>query len=131
MKSIRSLEVRRRIVIHYKTVEATEDTLRYRAPYVDSLRRYMPYPVQAAAFERCRSVTTIDTRGFATLTMRANCDLGLTSETVAAGVAEIQIPELKRDLVRRLADLDLKFLLYQRLIDRGQALDQFLAEAEI
>ena len=33
MNSIRNLEVRRRIVIHYKTVEATEASLRNRTPY--------------------------------------------------------------------------------------------------
>ena len=63
--------------------------------------------------------------------MLANCELGLPSETVAAGITAIRIPEIRLDLVLRLADLDLKFMLYQRLIDRGQELDQFLAEAEI
>lgn len=131
MNSIRNLEVRRRIVIHYKTVEATEDSLRYRAPYVDNLRRYMPYNVQAVALERCRSDTAVDARGFASVTLGANCELGLPSEMVAAGIAAIRIPELKLDLVRRLADLESKLLLYQRLIERGQSLDQFLAETEM
>lgn len=131
MNSIRNLEARRRIVIYYKTVEATEEVLRYRTPYVDNLRRHMPYSVQAAAFERCRSHTSNDARGLATVTLRANCALGLPSETVGAGITAIRIPELKLDLVRRLADLDTKFMLYQRLIDRGQGLEQFLAEAEM
>jgi hypothetical protein len=131
MNSIRNLEVRRRIVIHYKTVEATEEMLRIRVPYGDNLRRYMPYAVQAAANERCRTDSVVDTRGFATLKLRRNCDLELPSETVVAGIAEIRILELKRDLVRRLADLDMKLALYQRVIDRGQTLDEFLAEAEM
>ena len=129
MNSIRNLEVRRRIVTHYKTVEATEASLRIRTPYSDNLRRYMPYTVQATAFERCRPDTAVDARGFATVTMRENCELGLPSETVAAGITAIRIPEIKLDLVRRLAELDQNFMLYQRLIERGQALDQFLAEA--
>ena len=131
MNTIRNLEVRRRIVIHYNTVEATDASLRFRTPYSDNLRRYMPYAVQATAFERCRPATVVDARGFATVTMRENCDLGLPSETIAAGITAIRIPELKLDLVRRLAELDLNFMLYQRLIERGQALDQFLAEAEM
>jgi len=131
MNLIRNLEVRRRIVIYYKTVEVTEELLRYRVPYSDTLRSYMPYAVQAVAVERCRSHSAVDTRGFATLTLRSNCELGLPSETVAAAIAEIRIPELKRELIRRLADLDQKAFLYQRLIERGQALDQFLAEAEM
>ena len=131
MNSIRNLEVRRRIVIHYKTVEATEEQLGFRTPYGDNLRRYMPYAVQAIAFERCRPETAVDARGFATVTMRANCELGLPSEVVAASITAIWTPEIKLDLVRRLADIDQKFMLYQRLIERGQALDQFLAEAEM
>ena len=101
MNSIRNLEVRRRIVIHYKTVEATEGSLRLRTPYSDNLRRYMPYAVQATAFERCRPDTAVDARGFATVTMRENCDLGLQSETVVTGITAIRIPEIKLDLVRR------------------------------
>jgi hypothetical protein len=131
MNTIRNLEVRRRIVTHYKTVEATEASLRVRTPYSDSLRRYMPYAVQAIAFERCSPDTAVDARGFATVTMRESCDLGLTPETVAAGIAAIRMPEIKLDLVRRLAELDMNFMLYERLIERGRALDQFLAEAEM
>jgi len=131
MNSIRNLEVRRRIVTHYKTVEATEASLRLRTPYSDSLRRNMPYTVQAVAFERCLPDTSVDDRGFAVVTMREKCDLGLSPDAVAAGIAAIWIPEIKADLVRRLAELDQNFMLYQRLIDRGQALDQFLADAEM
>jgi hypothetical protein len=131
MNSIRNLEVRRQIVIHYKTVEATEASLRLRSQYGDNLRRYMPYTIQEIAFERCRPNTAVDASGFATVTMRENCDLGLPSEAVAAGITAIRISEIRLDLVRRLAELDQNFMLYQRLAERGQALDEFLAEAEM
>lgn len=131
MNSIRNLEVRRRIVIYYKVVEATEQLLQDSASYREHLILYMPYTVRATAFERCSPHHTIDAGSFGTATWRANCELGLPPETVAAGIIAIRIPELRRHLALRLADLDRKLMLYQRLIERGQALDQFLAEAEM
>ena len=89
----------------------------------------MPYTVQAGIFERCENKSVVDARGYVWVSVLANCDLGLPVETVAAGISAIRLPELKLDLVHRLSDLDYKIVLSQRLIERGQVLDQFLAEA--
>jgi hypothetical protein len=131
MNSIQNLEIRRRLATYYKNVELIEDYMRYVPPYRENLRRFMPYAVQAAIFERCAEDMPVDARGSATFVVRDTCDMALPSGTVNAAIAAIRTPELKLDLVRRLADLDVKLTAGQRLIDRGQALDQFLAEAEI
>lgn len=131
MNSIPDVEVRRRLANYYKNVNAIEELMRYVPPYRESLRRYLPYAVQSAISERCDDVAAVDARGFVSSTLPERCDLGLPAETIASGIAAIRTPDLELDLARRLADLDTKLRNYQRLVDRGAALDQFLAEAEI
>ena len=131
MNSIPDVEVRRRIANYYKNVDAIEELMRYVPPYRENLRRYLPYTVQSAIFERCDDVASVDSRGYASATLPERCDLGLPAQVIAAGIAAIRTPDLRLDLARRLADLDTKLKNYQRLVDRGAVLDQFLAEAEI
>ncbi len=131
MNSIPNLAVRRRLANYYKNVGAIEELMRYVPPYRENLRRFMPYPVQAAMFAHCDDIAVVDTSGAASASLPQRCDLDLPPETVAAAVAAILNPELKLDLARRLADLDTKLTNYQRLIDRGRALDTFLAESTI
>ena len=131
MNSIRNIEVRRRLAIYYKNVEVAERLMEGIPPYRENLRQHMPYAVQAAIFERCENKRVVDARGNVRVSMLANCDPGLPAETVAAGISAIRIPELKLKLVHRISDLDYKLSLSQRLIERSQVLDQFLAEAEI
>lgn len=129
MNSIPDVQVRMRIANYYKNVAAIEDLMRFVPPYRENLRRLMPYPVLAAMFEHCDDVPSIDDRGTVTATLPDRCDPGLPPATVAAAVAAIHTPELALDLNRRLADLDTKLTNYQRLIDRGESLDRFLAES--
>ena len=130
MNSIPDVQVRMRIANYYKNVAAIEDLMRFIPPYRENLRRLMPYPVIAAMFEHCDDTPAVDARGTATAALPDRCDPGLQPATVAAAVAAIHTPDLKLDLGRRLADLDTKLSNYQRLIDRGKALDDFLAEAK-
>lgn len=130
MNSIPDVDVRMRISSYYKNVSAIEELMRFVPPYREKLRRLMPYPVQAAMFERCDDFVAVDGRGTVTATLPERCDLGLQPATIDMAVAAIHTPELKLDLNRRLADLDTKLTNYQRLIDRGEALDRFLAEAD-
>jgi hypothetical protein len=131
MNSIPDVEVRRRLANFYKNVDAIEELMRYVPPYRETLRRYLPYAVQSAIFERCDDVASVNARGFVSSTLPERCDLGLPAEAIASGIAAIRTAELKLDLARRLADLDTKLKNYQRLVDRGASLDRFLAEAEI
>jgi len=131
MNTIRNLEVRTRLAIYYKTVESAEQSMEGIPPYRMSLRRHMPYTVQAAIFEQCKNNPSIDDRGFVWVTMLMDCELVLPAETVAVSISAIHIPELKLDLSQRLSDLDYKLSLSNRLIERGKVLDQFLAEAEM
>jgi hypothetical protein len=129
MNSIPDVEVRRRLASYYKNVDAIEELMRYIPPYRENLRRQMPYAAQSAIFERCDDVATVDAHGYVTTTLPADCRPGLPPEVVASAVAAIRTQELRLDLGRRLTDLDTKLKNYQRLVDRGQVLDEFLAQA--
>ena len=119
-----------RLATYYKNVAAIEDLMRFVPPYRENLRRNMPYPVMAAMFEHCDDAPSADPRGSFTATLPEHCDPGLPPATVAAAVAAIRTPDLKLDLNRRLSDLDTKLTNYQRIIDRGKSLDEFLADAK-
>lgn len=131
MNSISDVEVRRRLANHYKNVAAIEELMRFVPPYRESLRRLMPYPVQAAILEHCDDVATVDARGTVAAILPERCELSLRPETIAAAIAAVQTPGVRQDLVRRLADLDTKLKNYQRLVDRGETLDRFLAESQL
>src|SRR5262245_60266299 len=130
MNSIPNVEVRRHLAIYYKSVELLEDYLSYRAPYRDNVKRLMLYAVQEAIRERCDSRDSVNSHGFPTKNFPERCDLKLPPETIAAAVAAIQTPELQRDLVRRVSDLDSKLDVYRRLLERGNACEGFLAESK-
>ena len=131
MNSIPNLAVRRRIANFYQNAEGVEPLLNYIPPYRENVRRLMPYPAQEAMLAHCGDISIIDERGAPTNRLPEQCALGLPPEDVASAVAAILDPELKRDLVRRIGDLDTKRVNSQRLIDRAEALDAFLAEAEL
>lgn len=131
MNLISNLEVRSRLAIYYKGVAEGEELIQHDPPYRESLRRHMPYAVQAAIFERCSAPASVDARGSSWVVVQPSCELDLPSETVRAAIAAIRIPEIKLDLIRRIADLDYNLRLYQNMINRGQQLDKFLGEADI
>lgn len=131
MNSIPDVAIRRRLANFYKNVAAIEELMRYVPPYRENLRRLMPYPVQSAMFERCDDVAAVDAQGAAMAVLPETCDLELPSETIVSAISAIRTADLKHDLVRRISDLDTKLTNYQRLLDRGQALDKFLAESDI
>ena len=127
--SIPDIELRLRLANYYKSVTLLEKTLEYVAPYVHNARRLMPYVVQAEIKMRCGIVFSVDSRFMPKATFREHCDLGLPPKTIAAGIAAIRTLEFKRDLVRRVSDLDNKLEIFQRLLDRGRMLDEFLAKS--
>jgi hypothetical protein len=131
MNSIPNLAVRRRIANFYQNAEAIESILNYIPPYRERLRRLMPYPVQEAMLAYCDDISVTDERGAPSNTLPEHCDLKLPPEEAAKAASALLDPELKLDLVRRIADLDTKRINNQRLSDRAQALDKVLAETKL
>jgi hypothetical protein len=130
MNSIPSIAVRRHIASYYQNADAIEAILAYIPPYRETMRRYMPYAVQEAAFARCDDITAIDAAGQPTPALPENCKLELTPAATRAAVAALLTPDISLDLTRRLADIDTKITNFQRLIERARELDGFLAQPD-
>ena len=92
--------------------------------------RVVPLPAQRAMFNRCPLAFSVDSHGRALASFPESCELKLSQEVIAETVAGIHNPDLKGDLLRRVADLDSGLKVYQRLIHQGKSLDKFLAESE-
>ncbi len=80
---------------------------------------------------RCDDVIVFDQGGAPMASLPERCELGLSDDEMAEGAAAILDPELERDLVRRLSDVDTKLTNYEHIIDRGRTLNAFLAEAKL
>ena len=125
--SIRNIEVRRRLAIYYKNVEVAERLMEGIPPYRENLRQHMPYTVQALAIsERCENKRVVDARGNVRGRCRRFVILACRLKQLPQAFPRSGHRSSKPKLVHRISDLDYKLSLSQRLIERGQALDQFL-----
>jgi hypothetical protein len=128
INSFADVSVRKQLAFYFLSLRNSEIALSYIPPYRETLRRHMPYGVQHAITTQCpEKVMVIGDDSFgAKLAERCTIDLPVAS--VATAVAEVDIPEVRLDLNRCLADLDLKMLMFDRVIARAKALDAFLAQ---
>ena len=130
MNWIPDVAIRKRLATFYQNAAAIDEILQYVPPFRENLRRVLPYSAQAAITAACDDITAIDAQGVATPALPERCEPKLAPDAVKASVAAIFNPDIKRDLVRRIVDLDTKMKNDQRLIDRGRELGQFLAGAK-
>jgi len=129
INSISDVDMRRRLANFYLTAQTREVILRYIPPYRESLRRHMPYAVQAQMTKKCSERLGADEQGAPVVMLPEQCSLDLSPDELSAAVAAVTIPEIELDLNRSLADLDSKLTMFQDLIDRAQSLDAYLAKA--
>lgn len=122
------VSVRRHLAYYYLSVRNSEISMDYIPPYRETLRRQMPYAVQREITTKCpEKVLGTYSDSFAAK-LAQSCTADLPAATVAAAVADIDISDVRLDLNRSLADLDLKLLMFDRVIARARELDAFLAQ---
>ncbi len=125
---IADVDVRKRLANYYLYTQSVDGVMNYVPPYRENLRRHMPYRVQQMITSKCREEVRLDEYGASPAKLADTCRLDLQPEEVAAAVAAIDIPELKLDLTRNLSDIDTKFGVWGRVIERAKALDAELAK---
>ena len=128
INSFSDVAVRKHLAYYYLNLRNYEVLLSYIPPYRETLRRHMPYAVQREITAKCPERVSLSVSGSSLATLADQCAIDLPAASIAAAVAEIDIPEVKLDLNRSLADLDSKMVLYDRVIARAKALDAFLAQ---
>ena len=128
INSFPDVAVRKHLAYYYLSLRNSEILLPYIPPYRETLRRHMPYAVQRMVTTKCPERVNVGGNGPIVATLADRCTIDLSPASVAAAVAEIDIPEVKLDLNRSLADIDTKMVLFDRVITRAKALDAFLAQ---
>ncbi|MBS0193045.1 MAG: hypothetical protein JSR34_02240 [Proteobacteria bacterium] len=130
INSFSDVAVRKQLAYYYLNLRNYEGLLSYIPPYRESLRRHMPYAVQREIVTKCPERVNVSFSGSSIAALTDQCSIVLPPADVAAAVAAVDIPEIKLDLNRSLADIDTKLILYDRVIARAKALDAFLAQQD-
>lgn len=128
INSFADVSVRKHLAYYYLSVRNSEIALSYIAPYRETLRRQMPYGVQHQITTNCPEQLLATYNDSFAVKLADRCKIDLPAATVATAVSDVDTQEVRLDLNRSLADLDLKMLLFDRLIARAKELDAFLAQ---
>lgn len=110
---------RERLANLYTGVEATEVTLQTVTPYREHIRSGMPPAAQEAVRTQCPEHLASVGNGSVMTSLPPKCRITMNQEDAARyAIAVRAIPELRPDLVRLMADLDVKMTLTTFLDDR-------------
>lgn len=108
-KSFADPAVRRRLSSYYAGTDRLEAGTIFSTGYRDRIRREMLHAVQQRLRERCSDVIATSRDGLETITLPTRCSLDLPPALIARAAAELgEIPDLKEELARHIADLDVK-----------------------
>jgi len=121
--------IRERAAAYYLVLTAIDASLNV-PPYLDRIRREMPYAVQERIRSRCGEQSR-EVEGAVIRSLPASCRTGLDSALIASAVAQLRaIPEMDRDLTRYITDIDQRLNAYKggqrRSLELRQALEDSL-----
>ena len=131
MNTIPNVETRRRIAEYYRIIDGAEYYLITIPSYVDALRRTMPYEVQAALRSSgCNAGFATSETGSIAAFVPQECTLDISPDLTTAAIETLLSADLEPDLIRTLADVDLKLQLFQVHIERAQSLYDYLEKSK-
>lgn len=123
LDTLGDIATRDKISNYYVAVETSEATFRAVPPYRESVRRAIPYHVQARIREACAEVLDRNATGLGRLTLPATCTLGLDARELAQAAARVRaMPGLELDVTRLLGDVDQKLIQADRSESRAHNL---------
>jgi hypothetical protein len=128
--AISDIAVRKRLANFYRSIKPQISSLRYIPPYRELVRHNMPYRAQQAIRAACGDIVTTGENGEPILALPADCDPEMSPSEVKIGVATILELNIRKDLVRRLSDLDAKLFAGPLVIDRSNLLDAYLMDIQ-
>ncbi len=128
--AITNVNIRKRLANYYRSIKALDITLIAVTPYREIIRKGMPYAAQAAIRESCDDLAATGPSGSAIISLPDSCAPEMTQSEIVRGVTTIKTLDIRKPLVRRLSDLDLKLTHAKLFIQRTKLMDEFLAKVQ-
>ncbi|GJL95755.1 MAG: hypothetical protein DHS20C05_21600 [Hyphococcus sp.] len=128
--AISDVELRKRLANFYRSVEAPLLNLKGVPPYREMIRRGLPYDVHKIISSACGDNISTGPMGEPIIELKIDCEPDLAQEQISAAVSEILSMNIRKDLVRRVVDLDSKLASIQLVIDRTVLLDEYLQDVD-
>lgn len=126
--AVTNVNVRKRLGNYYRSIKALDITLFTVTSYRELIREGMPYAAQAAIRKSCDDIASTGPTGTAIISLPENCEPEITVEEIAHGISTIIKLDIRKPLVRRLSDLDLKITHANLFIERTKMMDDFLVQ---
>ena len=102
-------DVRAALANYYVGLSNSQLIQQERVAYRERLRTHMPHAVQSAIRENCGDIYEFVGGAMSTISLPESCELGLSQEAVDNAIASLaDYRELRQDLTRNLADLEVK-----------------------
>jgi len=124
--AIPDIEIRKRLATYYSSITAQKSNIINITPYRETIRRNMPYTVQAAIRAACDDVVTTNEQGQHSITLPNSCSPKLTSNQREEAVRDILMLDIKKDLTRQLSNLDIKLLSVKLFNERTSMMIYYL-----
>lgn len=128
--AITNVDIRKRLANYYRSIKALDITLFTVTPYREIVREGMPYAAQSAIRKGCDDVAATGPTGSAIISLPDSCAPEMKEGEIVRGVAAIITLDIRKPLVRRLSDLDLKLAHANLFIKRTKLMDEFLAKVQ-
>ena len=123
--------IRDQLANYYIGVETIEVTLQNVTPYREQIRAFMPPAAQEAVRTQCPEGLVATKENYVLNTLPVNCVIKLDkADAIRDAKAVRAIPTLRSDLIRLMADLDVKITLAEFLNRSGEELRRQLAAAD-
>ena len=124
--AVTNVNARKRLANYYRSIKALDITLFTVTSYRELIREGMPYAAQAAIRKSCDDIESTDPTGTAIISLPESCEPSMTKDEIAHGISTILKLDIRKPLVRRLSDLDLKITHVNLFIERTKVMDDFL-----
>ena len=126
--AISDVVVRQRLSNFYRSIKAQIRLLDTVPPYREIIRTYYPYSVSSRLRAACGDVVETGEAGEPKIRLPEQCHPELSAEQIAETIGTINSINIRKDLVRRLNNLDAKVWALGLMLDRTELLDDHLAD---
>lgn len=126
--AISDVVIRQRLSNFYRSIKAQLRLLEVIPPYREIIRRNYPYSVSREMRSACGDVVETGAAGEPIIELPASCEPELSAAEIAQTIDAIIAVDVRKDLVRRIINLDAKIWALKLMLDRTDLLDGHLEQ---